>query len=612
MRADSLTARDLFGKQVRYVIPTFQRPYVWKQDEQWEPFWEDVQYAAERFLEELGDNSHDDPEEAAQALERCGRHFLGAVIVKQKLTATSQVEAREVIDGQQRLTTLQLLLDASQTVATENGWEDVAFQLEELTFNDSRYARKDPDLAYKLWPTTTDRDAFRALMQRQNTTALLKTSRLVQAHDYFQARVRDWVAGDLENGDAVRRASALGTALVGLLELVVIDLGASDDAFVIFETLNARGTPLLASDLVKNYLLQTATQTRGLSADEVSRQYWNQFDAEWWRQDVRQGRLRRPRIDTFLDYWLEARTGQEVASHEVFPTFKDVVDDDPRSVTNVASDMTTAADVYRQIHELDRFTRDGTFLYRWEQLDTLSLTPLLLWVFRWTPDELAPARRTRLLVHLESYLIRRMVLRLTTKQYNRTFLEVLKLLISSGTDHADDVLIDYLARSQGDSTRWPTDRDLHYAFRELPVYKLLTRGRLRTVLEALEDDHRGPRSEDEFVRRGRLTIEHVMPQQWQTHWPLHVVEDPTGAELHRDKVVQSVGNLTLATSSLNSTMSNHSWAEKRQHLEDNSVLYLNKDILGRVGPDSVWDEAAITERADRLYERARSIWPRPS
>ena len=605
-----MTARDLFGKPVRYIIPTFQRPYVWKQDQQWEPFWEDVQYAAERFLEELGDAPAEDPTHAAQALERCGRHFLGAIVVKQQLTATAQVDHREVIDGQQRLTTLQLLLDAARAVAESEEWDDLAFQLQELTANASHYAKKDPDLVFKLWPTTTDQDTFRAVMG-QGAAKADSGSQVGRAHDYFQLRVRDWVhAGELIE-DAPQRAAALGTALVGLMELVVIDLGASDDAFTIFETLNARGTPLLASDLVKNYLLQTASTADGVPTKKMSQQYWSQFDDDWWRREVRQGRLRRPRIDTFLDYWLEARTGDEVASHEVFPTFKQLIDNRDGPVSAVAESMTEMAGVYRRLDELDRYTRDGTFLYRWEQLDTRVVTPLLLWVFRWSPDALPPERRTRLLVAVESYLVRRMMLRLTTKQYNRTFLEVLSTCIKAGPAIADEALIDYLAGAAGDSTRWPTDEDLHYAFRELPVYRLLTRGRLRTVLEAIEDDHRGARSEDQHVSRGKLTIEHVLPQSWSGNWTLPETDDPTKAALYRDRVLHSIGNLTLATSSLNSTMSNHGWTDKRKHLEENSVLHLNKDVLQHVGQAETWAESAIEQRADRLYSRALSIWPRP-
>ena len=345
MKADSLNARDLFEKPVRYVIPAFQRPYVWKQDEQWEPFWEDVQHAADRYLEELGDRDSEDA--GADAEQNAGRHFLGAVVVKQRTFSSKEVEQREVIDGQQRLTTMQLLLDAAEEVAREAGWVDMADDIRSLVMNDARYARKGPDYIFKVWPTSTDQEAFRAVMSDSPTPKEFQPSQLAQAHEYFKLRVRDWVDQGISSADRERRVEALQVALLGLLEIVVIDLEAADDAFVIFETLNARGTPLLASDLVKNFLLQTASSV-GHDPEAVGRSHWSQFDATWWREEVRQGRLRRPRVDMFLDYWLESRTGEEVASHEVFPRFKDLVDADPGAVLTIAEELATAGGVFRR------------------------------------------------------------------------------------------------------------------------------------------------------------------------------------------------------------------------------------------------------------------------
>jgi hypothetical protein len=608
VKADSLNAKDLFGKQVRYVIPTFQRPYVWNQDDQWEPFWDDVQHAADRYLEEL------DPEDPkgsrAEAEQRAGKHFLGAVVVKQRLNAAAEVETREVIDGQQRLTTLQLLLDATEEVAREAGWDEVVFQLEDLLLNSERYARKDPALIFKLWPTTTDQDAFRAVMSNGVSTQPFKSSQVVKAHEYFKLRVRDWV----EQGPTVEarlaRVEALQTALLGLLELVVIDLGSSDDAFVIFETLNARGTPLLASDLVKNFLLQTAS-VAGHAVEEISASYWSHFDDLWWRADVRQGRLRRPRVDVFLDYWLESRTAEEVASHEVFPRFKDMIEAEPEALLSVASSLRDGATVFREMNHFDPYTRDGTFLYRWEVMDAGVLTPLLMWIFSWDAEELEAERRTRMLEALESYLVRRMVNRMTGKQYNRLFLDALKVLVPAGPAKADDVLIDFLAGQTAESQIWPDDALFRQAFLDLPVYSLLSRGRVRMVLEALEDDLRSPKTEDQFVTRGSLTVEHVLPQSWTQHWALPAGVEPIRAELDRNRLLHTFGNLTLATSSLNTSLSNHSWDDKRAHLQAHSILHLTKAILDRAAPAGGWGEELIRERGEQLFKRAVEVWPRP-
>lgn len=235
-------------------------------------------------------------------------------------------------------------------------------------------------------------------------------------------------------------------------------------------------------------------------------------------------RLRRPRIDTFLDYWLEVETDDEVSSHDVFPTFRRLVDRTDRSVVDVAESLKAYSGVYHDVEQLDPYSPEGTFYYRWDEIDGRVLTPLLLWVFRQSGDQLAVERRDRLLRALESYLVRRMVCRMTTKQYNRLFLEALNRMKDGDPAAADDALIGYLAAQTADSQSWPADSELREAMLESPVYRLLARKRVRIVLEAIEDDYRNAKSEDEFVVRRRLEVEHVLPQSWSTHWPL-----PSGA-----------------------------------------------------------------------------------
>ena len=116
MHTDILTPKDLFQKEVRYTIPPFQRPYVWSQDDQWEPLWEDVRNVAENYLEELERSGNN----GVEAEQKTSPHFLGAVVLKQVPTAAKDIDQREVIDGQQRVTTLQLLLDAIQQICEKS------------------------------------------------------------------------------------------------------------------------------------------------------------------------------------------------------------------------------------------------------------------------------------------------------------------------------------------------------------------------------------------------------------------------------------------------------------------------------------------------------------
>jgi hypothetical protein len=604
MKADTLNAKDLFGRDIRYVVPTFQRPYVWNQDDQWEPLWLDVENAAERYLEALALTG--DP---AGAERQAGKHFLGAIVVQQELTSTSEIETRNVIDGQQRLTTIQILLDAAQDVAEAEGWEDAAEELADLVLNKRRYAKKNPDHIFKLWPTSTDRDAFRAVMVNGSDVAAFDESQLVGAHRYFRLRILDWVEMASDSAEREQRIHALETALLGLLELVVIDLGESDDAFVIFETLNARGTALLPSDLVKNYIMQTVAAEGG-SPDAIHAAHWEQFEQTWWRKETRQGRLIRPRIDMFLDYWLEVVTTDEVLSHDVFPAFQRYVAAGQRSIVGVAGEMQAAGRTYRSMDDIDGFTPEGTFMYRWRTMDVGTSTPLLLWLFGQDPGVLPAEERLACLRTLESFLVRRMVGRMTTKDYNRLFLDVLKRLVDRGSAGIHDTLQRYLLDQTADSRLWPTDVEFTNSLTALPVYRLLTRGRLRMVLEAIEDSYRSPKSEEEHVRRGKLTIEHILPQSWKAHWPLPAGIDPVQATLDRERLVHSIGNLTLVTSRLNPGLSNNPWHDKREELGRHTVLLMNKRLLD--DHPTRWSEREIDRRGRELAERAVGIWPRPA
>ena len=599
MKADTLTLKTLFQKDVRYVIPIFQRPYVWNQDDQWEPLWNDVRNTAERYLDELVHSEGNN----ALAEERTGTHFMGAVVLQQHPTASAEIETRSVIDGQQRLTTAQILMDAAQEIFEELGAATEAKRVSRLVLN----AFADGDEAFKLWPTSLDQESFRAAMVNGAPTTGFEDSLIVQAHDFYRLQIREWIEAALTDTERAERIHGLEAAMFGLLEMVVIDLASADDAFVIFETLNARGTPLLASDLVKNFVLQTAT-TGGLDADELYVRDWQPLEERWWRDEVRQGRIVRPRLDVFLNYWLVMNTAEEVSSNEVFPKFKLYVEGGGKAISDIVADIRHVGETYRSFASVDSASRVGTFLYRWETVEAGPATPLLLWLFSQPDHVVAEEERLRAIDAVESFLVRRMICRMTTKDYNRLFLELMSRLHDSAPGEAAETVVTYLAGQASESRRWPTDRDLEEAILDLPLFRLLTRRRLRMVLEAIEDQRRGPLAEEAHVTRGTLTIEHIMPQAWKEHWPLEPAADGVQAELDRERLLHSLGNLTLVNGRLNPTLSNAPWASKSVTLAEHTVLHLNKELLSAY-KDGDWAESTIRDRGSALAQVVKRIWP---
>ena len=200
-----------------------------------------------------------------------------------------------------------------------------------------------------------------------------------------------------------------------------------------------------------------------------------------------------------------------------------------------------------------------------------------------------------------------MVCRMTTRGYNRLFISLVDVLEEAGVEYAGDAVVKYLGDQTSDVGQWPNDQQLEDAFMAQPLYRLLTRGRLRIVLEGIEEESRTVKAESHSVPRN-LTIEHIMPQQWRQHWPLPAdVEDETRAMWERDRLIHSIGNLTLVNNRLNPALSNAPWEEKRATLNEHTTLFLNKNLTDEA-PEK-WDESAIAKRAKRLFQAAASVWP---
>lgn len=612
MKASTLTPFQLFGAQVRYVVPLFQRPYVWTREDQWEPLWNDVQTLADRTLEQSM---------AGLGMPDAPPHFLGAVVLDQQLVPSPYTTVRHIIDGQQRLTTLQLLLDAAQWSVQQHGEPADASALGMLILNNAAVLQHEDEI-FKVWPSNADRDAFRAVMRDDVTpTAELAKARIAQAHTYFASEIEEWTepAGDPDKARA--RLHALSLALMQLLKVVVIDLEPGDNAQVIFETLNHRGTPLLAADLVKNYLFQVA-EVEGVDVEPLYWRHWAPFDTDKWRRQTKQGRLYRPRIDVFLNYWLAMRRTHEVPTDRVFSDFRDYLRDADQSVPTVIEDLSKSAQVFDQLEQWPWTSIEGTFAYRaLRVMEQFVLGPLLLWLLSWPEDRLSIEQRHLGLRALESWLVRRMLCRLTTKQTNVLVIDLLKDLLRSGPEAAGTTVISFFAGREAESGKWPSDEEVQAAIRDQPLYTAITRARLRMVLEAIEDGLRTPLSEEQHCHRGAYTIEHVLPQGWREHWPLPATGDPELLAIERDRLVHTLGNLTLVNGRLNPALSNRPWTDeasqarglaatgKRTLLVKHSILHLNKSILD--GWPTLWDEEAIQARGRQLADLVVRIWPSP-
>ena len=583
VEAHPRTLKLVFKTDVRLEVPLFQRRYVWTAAEQWEPLWEDVLATVDRIR-------------AEDALP----HFMGAIVLEQVRRPHGSIEVRQVIDGQQRLTTLQLLTAAVRDVAQSSDTTSrLIKRLGLMLLNDDELV-DDEDEAYKLWPTNADRSDYRAVVSGQLREAPSPRTYVgvTGAYLWFRDEVRRWLDTSPQDGRP-ERIDDLARVILDGLELVVIDLGPDDNAQVIFETLNARGTPLLASDLIKNLLFRTL-QDAGRPTERLYERYWRPLEEERWQEKVRQGRLNRPRLDAFVGHYLVVRLQREVQAHELFASLRDHVRRDAQRAEDLLVELARYGEVYDQLETLEGVTsEEAASLRRLQIADTQTVQPLLLWLFA----NHSGAGRARAVAAIESYLVRRTICRLTAKNYNRLFLDLLRRL-TNGEGTPGEFVPAYLARQDSESGVWPSDLEIERSVVSLPVYKILKRERLQRILLALEQQARGPRTEP-IQLTGSLSVEHLVPQQWREHWALPPGGDPVEAAAARDGLVHTLGNLTLVTQSLNSVLSNGPWQHKREELLRSSALTLNRTL------PAVLDDAAIGARGRYLAGIAVRVWPRP-
>jgi len=622
VNAGASSLLSIFEPKLRLEVPLFQRQYVWDLEHQWAPLWEDI---SRKFTEYL-DGRIDAPV-----------HFLGAMVLDQKLTPTTHVVRRQVIDGQQRLTTLQLFLAAFRDFCSDEGCSELATESRSYTINSGMMANPEVD-KFKVWPTTQDRPQFIDIMGSGSRTEVERRHplirqkyarrpdprpRMVEAYLFFYDQLTEFFLGDGQlpplaaEIPLAMRLEECFTALKNSLHVVVIDLGEKDDPQVIFETLNARGQPLLPADLLRNYIFLRAGHF-GENQEALYEQYWTGFDDDFWRKEMRQGRLNRPRSDLFMQHFLASRLSADISAKHLYVEYKHWIEKHQpfESIREELAALEKQREDFRRIiapQKSDPLFALSNFL---ETFEVSTVFPLLLSLL---DAEISYEEITRVSTHIESYLLRRAICGMTTKNYNRVFLTLNKTLQAS--EISSGALSNHLLSLRGDSTIWPTDEKFWEGWQATNLYKEMNSARIALIFRRLNDALLTAKNEHIDVTNP-LTIEHIMPQRWIEHWPMpdgtcgltwaELLDSEPGdarakATRIRYSLLHTIGNLTILTQPLNSKASNSAWAEKKPLIQEHSLLLINLQLQ----QVETWDEEAIAGRSKRLFEKALQIWPRP-
>ena len=546
MKASETYLLRFLDSTKQFTLPIYQRRYSWEKSD-CDQLWEDVYRVG----------TH----------EAIPSHFLGSVVSIGDGSPT--VPKFRIIDGQQRLTTISLLISALGRAVEAQGVE-IGIDKSRLEgyylFND----REEGELRYKQLLTPHDRET---LIQ------LLKTGKASDTHSLLVANYQ-FFADELKSAD-------LHTVYEGIKKLMIVDIALdpnSDNPQLIFESLNSTGRRLSQADLIRNYVLM------GLEPDLQDRIY----ETYWYPMEESFGNDYAKRFDLFIRDYLTFKTQQIPNKQKVYDHFKSFVEREKQQLTleAIIQEIVDYSRHYVRVALLDEPDKD--LLACLEDIHELKVEvvfPVLLGIYEaYTRGRIEKVDVIEILRLIESYSFRRTVCDLPTVGLNKIF-----ALMAKGTDkvNSPQELKDHFSRLSR-SHRFPSNQEFKEAFIEKDFYNAVNRRNY--LLRKLENHER-----KEPILVQDYTIEHVMPQTLSEEWQAELGED--WIYVH-EKYIDTIGNLTLT--GYNSELSNRPFQQKQEipgGFRD-SPLRLNR----RLAQVERWDEEAIRERAEMLLDKALEIW----
>lgn len=614
MEAHERTLMELFRFDIRYEMPESQREYVWDLKGRWEPLWNDIRPTVEAHLQR-----RDKP------------HFLGPLAVKELATEgqlAGNVVTKSVIDGQQRLTTLQLAVNAARVVTAEYH-PPTAKALHPFVFNNTAsWPNGNQDYQYKIWSRASEsnRRAFIQAMGEENTTQshleANDESAIINAHRFFARRIRSWIKAKAK-GRREECCEALRHTLLGLLTVIIIDIGKDDDARLIYETLNGRGTSLLQSDLVKNRLMEP----------EVAEVASWPFDDAWWNETPEDEQQRRSRADVLLGHWITMRSREFIRPTEIFESYREY-EETARNTRKreILRDIEEMAGIYRS------FVHEDPDAMRLIGLASADIVPLIMWLRANKEGVRSDNQWLKGWFALTSFVARRrMTGQDTTGDGFRKIIETILRDVRADLnvpDPADRIVTSLKNLVNKRTAEWPDDSTLRRSFLNGDIYNDPGREVTRDILLMLERGIPLVQSNDArsvptsylvqllIGDNGRKTpdtvssIEHIMPRAWDGEYWRTSLDEKIEDSRRRNRSLHTIGNLTLVTPELNSRLSNNGWRNKQILIADeggddeSKKLLMNQQLIQQ-SPER-WDVEEIDNRASYLFEVARRIWPGPN
>ena len=531
---------------VQFVIPIYQRNYDWTIKE------------CKVLLNDIKD---------AGKLNR--EHFIGSIVYVNDNSTMTSVQELIIVDGQQRLTTIVLLLLAILDYA-KNYNDTLKTSIEKLIFSDV----KEHSGRLFLKQIQKDDEYLNKILNGEEIKE--GTSNIINNYLFFKEKL---------NNDE-KYISKLWKGL-DLLKGIRITLEQEDEPQIIFETLNATGLSLKEGDKIRNYVLMYKNQ------DRLYKEYWIKIEENCLQS------LDDESVSTFIRFFLAIENKEFSKESEVYNDFKKYLEN--KNNEEVLKKLLEYSKLYNIILDTSKEKNENIRikLDNIKELKVNVLSPLIILLLRYRDDNIISDDILFNSLHLiENYVLRRLICSKPTNALNKICISLIKK-VTSFFDKKKDInnIVDYISNILIDlkgNGEFPDDMNAENSIIEKDVYKNILAKFILTKLELLNSK--------EKIDVENITIEHIMPRTLTDSWKKLIGDNYK--EIH-DKYVNTIGNLTLT--GYNSELSNKSLEEKQSMYKDSKFLFLNKDILEKEN----WNENVIIERSRRLIKRLLEYYEYP-
>jgi uncharacterized protein with ParB-like and HNH nuclease domain len=540
MNASETKLQPIIEGTKQYVIPLFQRQYSWDKKE-WEVLWNDLVELTE--------------------LEVRRSHFIGSMVTMPTTSVPEGVSKYLLIDGQQRLTTIFVLMALLRDASRLNGDTQLADEINQ-TLLVNPY-KKDSDY-YKLLPTAVDRQAFWRLCTGEPANP---QNQIVKAYQFFERKLRQ----------SKISTETLKGVITNDLSVVSIVLGADDNPHLVFESLNAKGRPLTQADLIRNYFFMRIHVN---DQDQMYAQYWEPMQAALGES-----------LTEYIRHYL-MRSGSVITKSDVYFSLKEIIS--KGNAVEHLKELSHFADHYKKLlfPKEEPHVEIRRALSRINRIEVTVSYPFLLNCYEnYHRGELSAVQFLSILNLIENFMIRRFVCNMPTNSLSKIF----PLLYSQALARNSSNLLDgvrFTLQTRG----YPKNAEFRSRLADTKLYGGGDRTtKTKLILETIEESF----EHKEQVPFDSLTIEHVMPQTLTEQWQIELGND---WEITHELLLHTLGNLTLTA--YNPELSNDSFEKKKERFNA-SHLEMN-EYFSQV---SSWTKDEIERRASVMAERALTVWP---